>query len=237
MAGGLVRPWSVGCCSRRGRARPRAGSVDKPRRGLSWITGLTSRLFVLANGDPSRCASGYRLAMVRHRAGASSSAPTIAPDMRPSTASRPATCLSMRRHPAPPIPSAPAPQERVRRLAHTCVECTPTNHPTCMDLVRRCAAPRMSASVASRTPIATFRICLTSSKTCAAHDRSCTSRPMARRPRPAATRCKCTARPAVTIADAGPHVIQIDAGRYTMTATIALGFEGLHLCRARARAK
>jgi hypothetical protein len=113
--------------------------------------------------------------------------------------------------------------------AHACVECTPNDHPSCMGDTKVCSTSDMCVGCVSNSDCVDSGICLTSSNTCAPLDSilhvSTTGSPTAN----CSTMAECTLDHAVAIASASQHVIQIDDGTYTMTDTVALAFEGLHL--------
>jgi hypothetical protein len=113
--------------------------------------------------------------------------------------------------------------------AHTCVECTPNDHPTCMADTKVCSTSDVCVGCVGNGDCPDSGICLTSSNTCAALDSilhvSTTGSPSSN----CSALMECTLDHAVMIASAAQHVIQIDDGTYTMTDTITLAFEGLHL--------
>jgi hypothetical protein len=113
--------------------------------------------------------------------------------------------------------------------AHTCVECTPNDHPTCVGDTKVCSTADVCVECVSNADCMESGICLTSSNTCAALDSILHVSPTGSPTSNCSTMAECTLDHAVAIASAAQHVIQIDDGTYTMTDTITLGFEGLHL--------
>ena len=114
-------------------------------------------------------------------------------------------------------------------VAHTCVVCTPTDHPSCINDTKVCSSSDVCVGCVQNTDCDASGICLTSSGTCAAPDSILHVSPDGSPTAPCSDAMKCSLDHAVAIADAGHHVIQLETGSYNLTATITLGFEGLHL--------
>lgn len=114
-------------------------------------------------------------------------------------------------------------------VARTCVACTPTDHPSCIDETKVCSASDVCVGCVQNSDCEASGICLTTSGTCAPPDSILHVSPAGSPTSACSEAAKCSLDHAVAIADAGHHVIQLEDGTYNLTNTITLGFEGLHL--------
>ena len=114
-------------------------------------------------------------------------------------------------------------------VARTCVACTPTDHPACIDETKVCSTSDVCVQCVQDSDCAASGICLVSSATCATPDSILHAAPDGGATAPCTTAMKCSLDHAIAIADAAHHVIQLDDGQYTIADTMTLALEGLHL--------